>query len=282
MVFQKIDQKGKILSFSQDKNYIDFLTVKKFSGSQVGPIMLMFPEKWEGPYIKDNPAIQEKLYQVIKTYKGYFIVPGDGVKLASLKVIGKDIVFDSNSDIESMIVAGGVLNSENRPLAAKIKISEGSLTEYIQLLAGIFGQIDKHCTILSFDHKNNPINFLNVKNFVGSEIGAMDLKYPDKWKGPYATYNPTYQGKLYEVIKAQDGYYIVPGLGVVLPDGRAFGRDIIIDEASNVAQLISSGMLILDGKPLAVKIELGGYSKQEKPMNPKLQGLLFGEEKIGE
>ena len=65
-IFQKIDQKCKILSFSQDKNYIDFLTVKEFSGSQVGPIMLMFPEKWEGPYIKDNPAIQEKLYQLIK------------------------------------------------------------------------------------------------------------------------------------------------------------------------------------------------------------------------
>ena len=167
-------------------------------------------------------------------------------------------------------------------MAAKIKISEGSLTEYIQLLAGVFGQIDKHCTILSFEHKSNPINFLNVKNFVGSEIGAMNLKYSDRWKGPYAIYNPTYQGKLYEVIKAQDGFYVVPGNGVVLPDGRVIGKDIVLDENANLAQLISNGSLLIDGKPLAVKIEIGSAPRQEKQMSPKLEGLLFGEEKTDE
>lgn len=280
-VFQKIDKKCKILGFSENRSYIDFVTVKEFSGSQIGPMMLMYPENWQGPYVKDNPAVQQKFYEIIKTDRGHYIVPGVGVKLSNDKVIGKDIIIDQSTDIESLLSKDAPLNFEGNPLAIKINISEGTLTEYIELIASVLAQINKHCVISRFEHPNNPINFLNVKKFVGSEIGAMNLKYPDRWKGPYAKYNPTYQGKMYQVVKAQDGYYVMPGNEVVLPDGRIIGKDIIIDENSNVSRMIAEGLLLIDNKPIAAKLEMGSM-ESEKNVSSRLSGLLFGEDKIEE
>jgi len=123
-VLDQINKTAQIRDFEHQKNYIDFLTVKSFVGSEVGPINLVYPSKWEGPYLDDNPTVQEKYYQVVRTKQGHFIVPGPGVKLFNGKEIGTDIIFDEDADIKAMTQEGGVLNFNGRPLAAQIMNGE--------------------------------------------------------------------------------------------------------------------------------------------------------------
>ncbi|MGB8367070.1 MAG: hypothetical protein WCD44_01815, partial [Candidatus Babeliales bacterium] len=49
-IFQRIHQTCQIISFDYQKNRINFLNVKSFTGSEVGPMNLVHPAKWEGPY----------------------------------------------------------------------------------------------------------------------------------------------------------------------------------------------------------------------------------------
>lgn len=121
-IFKTIDENCKIISFEHQKNYIDFLNVEKFVGSEVGAMNLMAPEKWKGPYLKDNPMVQDKLYQVVRTRNGYFVTPGDGVRLANGKVIGKDIVLDEHANIEALINDPQGLQYKGKSLAASIHI----------------------------------------------------------------------------------------------------------------------------------------------------------------
>lgn len=122
-IFDEIDQNCQILGFEHEKNYVDFLNVIKFAGSEVGSMNLIYPEHWKGPYLKDNPTAQEKYYQIVETKKGYYIAPGDGVKLANGKVIGKDIILNKNSDIGAMAIDPNLLlTKDGKPLAAKIQL----------------------------------------------------------------------------------------------------------------------------------------------------------------
>lgn len=121
-ILNTIDKECGIVNFEHQKNNIDFLNVIAFEGSEVGPMNLKYPKKWKGAYLKDNPTIQEKYYQVVHTKKGYFVVPGDGVELSSGKVIGKDIIFDESADIPAMISQG--LSFKSHPLAVQIMNQE--------------------------------------------------------------------------------------------------------------------------------------------------------------
>lgn len=117
---EQIHADCEIISFEHQKNFIDFLNVISFEGSEVGPLNLTYPKNWKGPYLKDNPTIQEIYYQVVKTKYGYFVVPGPNVRLSSGLVIGKDIIFDEDADIEKMIVDGQLRSRKGRPLAQPI------------------------------------------------------------------------------------------------------------------------------------------------------------------
>ena len=119
-IFKRIDKECSIIDFEHQRNYIDFLTVIAFEGSEVGPMNVRYPKKWQGPYLKDNPTMQTKYYEIVKTQKGYFIVPGQGVTLSNGKVIGKDIIFDGNADIAKMLETEDVLVFHGRPLAAPL------------------------------------------------------------------------------------------------------------------------------------------------------------------
>lgn len=122
-IFKQIDDKCKIVAFDQTKNSINFLNVGCFEGFEVGPIKLAYPTQWQGPYVEKNPSLQGIEYQVVRTHKGYFILPGDGVILPNGKVMGKDIKIDEKSDIEKMMEDETLLMHKNRPLAAQLKLS---------------------------------------------------------------------------------------------------------------------------------------------------------------
>ncbi len=121
-VFQKIHQDCKILSFDHEKNYIDFLTVKEFVGDQVGSMNLGVAKFWKGPYMKENPQVQEHAYMVLKNKQGYFIVPGDGVVLSNGKIMGKDIVLHENIDMKKMMQNPNGLQSTAGALAMPIEV----------------------------------------------------------------------------------------------------------------------------------------------------------------
>lgn len=110
----------------------------------------------------------------------------------------------------------------------------------ISKLIGIFQQINTQCMITGFDLTKNSINFLNVTKFVGSEVGAMNLAYPDKWQGPYLKDNPTVQGIEYQIARTNQGYFIIPGDGVTLPNGKVVGKDIIINADTDITKLMES------------------------------------------
>lgn len=125
----------------------------------------------------------------------------------------------------------------------------------IEKLTEIFQKIHATCHIIGFDYQKNPINFLNVKEFTSSEVGPMNLAYPKKWKGPYLDDNLAVQGKEYMVVKTNQGYFITPGEGVLLPNNNVIGKDIILDENANIsAMLQDKNGLSYQGKPLAASM----------------------------
>ncbi len=128
-VFESIDRDCQILGFDYQKNPINFLNVGSFAGSEVGPMNLTHPERWQGPYLNNNLTVQDKEYQVVRTAKGYFIAPGDGVTLSSGKVIGKDLVLDENTNIPALICDNQDLTFEGKPLAAQLKLGKLSTSE---------------------------------------------------------------------------------------------------------------------------------------------------------
>ena len=120
-VFEKINNSCEIISFDYQKNPINFLNVKSFSGTQVGSMNLLRPHKWRGPYVFSNPTIQQTDFQVVRTHQGHFIAPGQDIKLPNGLVIGRDVLLDENADINRMIQPGGILNYKGKALAVSIK-----------------------------------------------------------------------------------------------------------------------------------------------------------------
>lgn len=121
-VFHKIHRDCMIIDFDDQKSSINFLNVGSFSGSEVGPMNLVHAKKWQGPYMKDNPTIQKIAYQVVTTKKGYFITPGDGVKLPNGKIVGKDIILDKKADIAALARDKNALLFNDYPLAVPLSL----------------------------------------------------------------------------------------------------------------------------------------------------------------
>lgn len=123
-IFKDINDCCKINAFRPGKNHIDFLNVSNFEGTVVGPMSLLEPKNWRGPYMNESLTIDGKEYQIVSTKKGYYIVPGDGVTLANGKVIGKTLVINNTTDIDALMHdPQGLMSSQGKPLAARIEIT---------------------------------------------------------------------------------------------------------------------------------------------------------------
>jgi hypothetical protein len=140
----------------------------------------------------------------------------------------------------------------------KTKETTGILiAQDIARLSEIFQRIHEQCKILSFDYQKNPINFLNNISFVSSEVGPMNLANPEGWKGQYVDDNPTIQGKEYQIVRTKQGYFITPGEGVWLPNGKVIGKDIMLDENTDIPALMrDKNGLQFEGKALAAPLPL--------------------------
>lgn len=130
--FKRIESSANIIGIKHQRNYIDFLNVKSFTGSEVGPLNLAHPQQWQGPYFQDNPTVQGQLYQIVRTKNGYFITPGDGVKLSNGAIIGKDIVLDENANIQALMLDPKKLFSEGNVVAVPLPVSLSAFDELRQ------------------------------------------------------------------------------------------------------------------------------------------------------
>ena len=74
--------------------------------------------------MENNPSIQGKEYLLVRTKKGYFVTPGEGVKLPNKKVVGVDIKLDENADIDAMMKDEKQLCYKGKALAASIVIKK--------------------------------------------------------------------------------------------------------------------------------------------------------------
>lgn len=137
----------------------------------------------------------------------------------------------------------------------------------IDTLKKIFSKIHKDCYILDFKHTKNHVDFLNVIHFAGSEVGSMNLAFAKNWQGPYLKNNPKFHEKLYAVLKNKQGFFIIPADGVVLSNGKMIGKDIVLNENTDMHTMMSSkdGLLSNSGS-LAAPIEVG-----QLPMNFLMQ-----------
>jgi hypothetical protein len=129
-IFNRINDCCQITGFRYQRNYINFLTVARFEGSQIGSMNLAHPERWAGPYLDQNITIEGREYQIVTTKKGYFIIPGDGVKLANGQIIGKTLIINRESDIESLMSdSKALLSTHGQPLAARIETVEAIMSD---------------------------------------------------------------------------------------------------------------------------------------------------------
>lgn len=142
--------------------------------------------------------------------------------------------------------------------------SDELISQQVVQLAQILERIEEQCNIIDFDRQKTPIDFLNVVKFVGSEVGGMNLTYPENWTGPYLNDNPTIQDKEFQVVRTKQGYFVTPGDGVVLSNGKTIGKDIVLDEQVNIMKLMADPKgLNYNGKPLAAQARIRKGALQE-------------------
>lgn len=151
--------------------------------------------------------------------------------------------------------------------ARKMRDKGVMLASDIARLSCIFAQIDATAGIAGFDFPKNEINFLNIKKdgFVGSEVGSMNLIRPARWEGPYVNEVSSLQEQNYMIVRTQQGYYITPRDGVHLPNGKEVGKDIILDENSDIETMMQDNLMLAhNGVPLAAKIAISGVSSENQ------------------
>jgi hypothetical protein len=142
------------------------------------------------------------------------------------------------------------------------QVTAQDITQDLQTLQVVFNKINSSCVITGFDNEKNQINFLTVAAFAGSQVGSMNVENPAGWQGPYMQENLTAQGKEYQIVHAKDGYFILPGDGVVLPTHKIMGQDVTVSGRVAVQPLLATEFTY-KGKPLAVQVTIGKESTSD-------------------
>lgn len=87
-------------------------------------ITLAHPGSWKGPYLARVPVVQNHPYQLLKTHRGLFIVPGTGVTLPNGQIVGRDLEWHARTDVTALADSGGPLFYQGQPLMAEIVYGE--------------------------------------------------------------------------------------------------------------------------------------------------------------
>lgn len=152
----------------------------------------------------------------------------------------------------SFLVALMIL-SISRLFMDRAETTANVIHEQIAAINQVLNDIDRNCNILTVRGPSTSIDFLTVEKFVGSTIGGLNLAHPQKWSGPYMQQIPVIQGKPYQIARVYEGYCIMPGNGVVLPNHEKIGEDLVITPNTPITPMIQpGGALYCDGGALAM------------------------------
>ncbi len=158
------------------------------------------------------------------------------------------------------------------------KANVSIMYEHVNKIKGVLSQINNDCTIINVGLDKTYINFLNVKSFSGSEIGSLTLAHPENWKGPYLQDNFAVQGIGYYLLRGEKGYYIVPGDGIILNNGKVLGRDIIIGPKTDIPKLLlEEKELLYQGKPLIANISFKNLPSLSAQVEAEAYGAFLAE-----
>lgn len=118
----KINKDCKIIKFLNINNQIDFLNIEEFSGNIVGSMELKNPENWDGPYLDYNPTYNGKLFSILNHKNGIYIVPGNETVLFDGAMIGREIIFNEDTDLEEIKIKYPSINPNGKSLIRKLNI----------------------------------------------------------------------------------------------------------------------------------------------------------------
>jgi len=129
------------------------------------------------------------------------------------------------------------------------------ITNDVRNLDSVLACIDGECSIVKMTNNKVALDFLTIQKLDGALVSGMNLAHPEKWQGPYLKKNLLLQERHYELVKAKDGYFIVPGYGVSLPNGLMVGKDLAFDEKTEISPMLRpGGKLAYKGILLAKKV----------------------------
>jgi len=116
----QVDRYCHIETVTPGLHPLNFLTLPRPTERDFCGIELEFPKQWTGPYFSEVPVLDNTPYQLLKTEKGLFLVPGNGVRLPNGNVIGIDIVWHYTTEVAALAQQGGALWYDGIPLARHI------------------------------------------------------------------------------------------------------------------------------------------------------------------
>jgi hypothetical protein len=120
---QKAHNDVRFMQILPGKHSLDFLVASRFECDSNAGIGVERKNAWKGPYLNRIPTIQGHPYVLLKTSKGLFVVPGDGVELPSGIVIGNGISWSDKMDIKALMSDGNMLTIGKYPLAAEVTLN---------------------------------------------------------------------------------------------------------------------------------------------------------------
>jgi len=98
---------------------LDFLTMSYLPVDSLAGFDIQNVRAWQGPYLKTVPVVDGRPYVLLATESGLFVAPSYGVRLPSGKLLGRDVVWDWQSDIDAMTADDAPLSHQGEPLARK-------------------------------------------------------------------------------------------------------------------------------------------------------------------
>jgi hypothetical protein len=117
--------------------------------------------------------------------------------------------------------------------------TQRAIIEDVEQIGTALENIDATCEIVAIVRDRTLIDFLQVQAFAGNQIGPLQLRHPEKWHGPYLDHNPLIQDIPYELIKTREGFYVVPGRGVRLDNGKIIGKDITFTSETDIGMYLN-------------------------------------------
>lgn len=115
----------------------------------------------------------------------------------------------------------------------------------ISAIVRILEKIDKDAAIVSIDTSHDAeLDIFQTESLKRAKIGPLTVEYPENWKGPYANRTARYRGECYQIVRARDGYFVIPGDGVTLPNGLTVGKDIVINDEQDAAPFLRDGGML--------------------------------------